>query len=657
MAEHSTGHRFSALDADAALRTIVEGTAQETGEKFYFALVENLARALQTAGAWVTELDSQAQRLRALAFWFDGEWIEGYEYALSGTPCEPVITSGKLVHIPEHVAGLFPHDPDLAAYHAVSYMGAPLTDSRGEVLGNLAVMDTKPLPREPRLLALFNIFAARAAAEHQRLRAEREVREREEQLSRLVDCAMDAILELDQDGNITLINRAAEQAFGRRAQEMIGREFNQFLAAASREKFAQLLEGLASLPRERKSLWVPGGLTALGAGGSFPAEATLSTSELQRRKFYTVILRNLNERQEAEQRIRQLTAAATYLRQEIQEIYHFDEIVGESAALRRVLEDIHQVAAADATVLIQGETGTGMELVARAIHQASRRRDQPLIKVNCAVLPAPLIESELFGHERGAFTGATLRRPGRFALADKGTIFLDEIGELPWDLQAKLLRVLQEGEFEAVGSSKTQRVDVRVVAATNRDLRQAIEQRQFREDLFYRLNVFPIRLPPLRERGADIALLATAFLQRFAKKMGRPIEPLTEACVRRLQAHSWPGNVRELENVIELAVITARDGRLNLDRALPQTAAANDPPRSSKPLEQRILTAAELVALERRNIEAALEACGGQIAGGSGAARRLGMKPTTLSSRMKALGIRRTDAKRSDSASSQAAKT
>ena len=252
------------------------------------------------------------------------------------------------------------------------------------------------------------------------------------------------------------------------------------------------------------------------------------------------------------------------------------------------------------------------------------------------------IESEFFGHEQGAFTGATKKRDGRFALADGGTIFLDEVGELPIDLQVKLLRVLQEGEFEPVGSSQTRKVDVRVLAATNRDLQQAIRDGKFREDLYYRLNVFPIDLPPLRERGDDISLLASTFASKFAQRMGRFIEPLSEDCLRRLKAYSWPGNVRELQNVIERAVITSRDGRLNLDRALPESGRVTATEAlSSEGTARRVRTAKELEALERTNLMDALEATGWRVAGENGAAQLLGMKPTTLSSRMKALGVER----------------
>jgi PAS domain S-box-containing protein len=443
---------------------------------------------------------------------------------------------------------------------------------------------------------------------------------------------------------VTVMNAAAEKVFGCAAVEVIGRDFSDRLAPASRTKLAGLLEEMDARPAGQRSLWIAGGLEALRADGTpFPAEATLSRYEAQRRLMHSLILRNVNERLEAERKIQSLTREAEYLRQEIKEQHNFDEIIGRSATLRRALDEVQQVAETEATVLLLGETGTGKELFARAIHAASRRRDQPLIKVNCAAIPAALIESEFFGHEKGAFTGATGKRDGRFALADGGTIFLDEVGELPLDLQGKLLRVLQEGEFEPVGSSRTRKVDVRVVAATNRDLKREVEEGKFREDLYYRLNVFPIQIPPLRERGEDVALLAAAFAARFAKRLGRRIEPLTPECLRRLRAYHWPGNVRELENVIERAVITAIDGRLNLTRALPEPGKVAGPQeaRESADTAPHIRTVRELEELERENLVRALTASQWRVAGDNGAAQLLGMKPSTLSSRMKALGIKR----------------
>jgi transcriptional regulator with GAF, ATPase, and Fis domain len=318
----------------------------------------------------------------------------------------------------------------------------------------------------------------------------------------------------------------------------------------------------------------------------------------------------------------------------------FEGIVGRSPALLRALECVRQVAPTDATVLITGESGTGKELVARAVHRGSRRRDGPLVKVNCAAIPAALVESELFGHERGAYTGAVSRREGRFALADRGTLFLDEIGELPLELQAKLLRVLQEGEFEPVGSSRTRRVDVRVVAATNRDLAAAVRTGRFREDLFYRLEVFPVHLPPLRERRQDIAPLVHAFIARGARRMQRSFLPPAPACLARLESHAWPGNVRELQNVVERALIASRDGRLDLGAALPG-AAASPLVAHEGSVRRRVLTMRELEQIERDNILLALEVCGWRVAGAGGAAELLGINPSTLASRLKSMRIER----------------
>ncbi|HSF19678.1 MAG TPA: sigma 54-interacting transcriptional regulator [Vicinamibacteria bacterium] len=320
----------------------------------------------------------------------------------------------------------------------------------------------------------------------------------------------------------------------------------------------------------------------------------------------------------------------TYLQEEIHTEHDFGEIVGQSASMAKVIEAIETVASTDATVLICGETGTGKEVVARALHDASPKKDKPLVKVNCAALPATLIESELFGHERGAFTGAVARKIGRFELAHGGTIFLDEIGDLPLELQAKLLRVLQEEEFERVGGSTTIQVKVRVIAATNRDLEKAMEEERFRPDLFYRLAVFPIELPPLRERKTDIPLLAHFFARDFGRKLGKSIETISEGTMARLMAYSWPGNIRELKNVIERAAILTRGSRLALDDwwSKPESSSGPAPPLT-------------LDALQRKHILSVLEVTGWRVSGERGAAKLLGIKPTTLTARMKKLGIER----------------
>ncbi|MGH7845478.1 MAG: sigma-54-dependent Fis family transcriptional regulator [Candidatus Binatia bacterium] len=642
----STDLPLQGLDEDVALRTILEGTAMETGERFFAALVQNLAKALRTDGAWVTEYLKECRRLRALAFWMDGQWVQDYEADIAGTPCEQVIETANLVHFPDKLLELYPDDPDIKATGAVSYLGMPLKDIDGRILGHLAVIDRRPIPEEPKVLTLFRIFAARATAELQRLRAEKQVCEREEKLGRLVNSAMDAIIEVDRHLEVTRMNPAAEKVFGCKAVDATGKNFGRVLAPEAQEKLARLMIDLDTRPEGQRYLWIPGGLKGLSpTGAEFPAEATLSRFDIEREPFYTLILRDVNERLEADRKIHSLTAEAEYLRQEIKTLCGFDEILGQSAPLKRVLEDVEQVAVTDTTVLILGETGTGKELIARAIHGVSRRRERPLITINCAAIPAALMESEFFGHEKGAFTGATQSREGRFALADRGTIFLDEIGELSLDLQAKLLRVLQEGEFTPVGSSRMRKVDVRVIAATNRDIDKVVRDGGFREDLYYRLNVFPMQIPPLRKRGDDIVLLASAFAAKFAQRMGRSIEPLSEECKQRLKAYSWPGNVRELQNVIERAVITSRNGRLNLDRALPDGCSAIPEPRfarqEAQDIANRILQIRELQQLERENVMRALESTAWRVAGKDGAAEILGINPSTLNSRIKALGIQR----------------
>jgi formate hydrogenlyase transcriptional activator len=327
-----------------------------------------------------------------------------------------------------------------------------------------------------------------------------------------------------------------------------------------------------------------------------------------------------------------LTREKVYLEEEIRTEHNFDEIVGESAALRRVLKEVETVAPTDSTVLVRGETGTGKELIARALHQLSPRRDRTFVKLNCAAIPTGLLESELFGHEKGAFTGAITQKIGRFELAHQGTLFLDEVGDIPAELQPKLLRVLQEQEFERLGSTRTIRVDVRLVAATNRDLAQMVADGQFRNDLYYRLNVFPVVLPPLRERRDDIPRLVRHFAQIVARRMGRRIETIPAEAMDALMRYPWPGNIRELENVIERAVILSPGPALHLNLSdLKADAPAEAPPGPA-------LTLADA---ERDHILGILRATGWVLGGPNGAAARLAMKRTTLQSKMKKLGIAR----------------
>ena len=317
-------------------------------------------------------------------------------------------------------------------------------------------------------------------------------------------------------------------------------------------------------------------------------------------------------------------------------------MIGSASAFQHAVQQATQVARSDVTVLLSGESGTGKELLAKEIHERGRRSRRPFVQVNCSAIPREMFESEFFGHVRGAFTGALRDRPGRFQIADGGTIFLDEIGDLPLDLQPKLLRVLQEGEYERVGEDITRNVDVRVIAATNRNLAEQVDAHQFRQDLFYRLNVFPLELPPLRTRKSDIPLLAAHTIAEVSKRHGTSAPPLTQEDARWLQQYEWPGNIRELQNVIERAVILSKGGRLRLDIALPRAAHATVVANSPSPVvpEDVILTDRECRDRERMNLMKALERADGRIYGQGGAAELLGVNPTTLASRLRALKIK-----------------
>ena len=353
----------------------------------------------------------------------------------------------------------------------------------------------------------------------------------------------------------------------------------------------------------------------------------------------SVSIANANAFEEIAYLKERLEEENSYLREEVTAASGGGDIIGESSALRNVLRQVELVAASDATVLVTGESGTGKELVARAIHERSARRDRPMVKANCAAVPEALFESEFFGHVKGAFTGALRDKTGRFELADGGTLFLDEIGEIPFAMQAKLLRVLQEQEVERIGDTRLRKVNVRIIAATNRNLKDEVIAGRFREDLYYRLSVFPIENPPLRERRDDIPRLAEHFIRTAAKRLGRKPPKLTTGAVRQLATQDWPGNIRELQNAVERAVILAQGGPLVFDAPTPHTTTpvAIPPPAS----DTLLLTRAELKQRERESIAAALAQAHGKVSGVNGAAAILGMKPTTLASRIKALGLPR----------------
>jgi len=632
-------------DYDEVLRLVVDGAAAETGTDFFRSLVRNLSQALGTSGAWATQYYPKEQMLRSMAMWLNGSFVPHYDYLLTGTACQRVIESRSLVHVPDRLIELFPNDTDLVPMNAVSYLGMPLVDTDGSVMGHISVLDTKEMPRDERAISLFEIFAARAAAELRRLRVEADLRAREEQMSTLLETAMDAIVVLDAELKVVRLNPAAARVFGCTAEDMIGESMHDFLVKDSVTRVEAFARELEARPAGKQQLWVSQDFVARRWDNSvFPAEATLSRFESQRKSFYTLILRNVDERLEAERQIQSLLRETEYLRETVRDLSGQGDLLGRSDCMQAIYSAIEQVAKTDTTVLVTGETGTGKELVARSIHRASGRADKPLVLVNCAAIPANLIESEFFGHERGAFTGAVNRREGRFALANGGTIFLDEIGELPLELQAKLLRVLQEGEFEPLGSTKTVKVNVRVVAATNRDLKKMSVEGKFREDLYFRLNVFPIHIPALRERGRDVELLAAAFAERFAKRMGKRVQGLADEQLKSLRSYDWPGNVRELQNVIERAMILSATSRLELERAMGTVVTSKPAAVENHQQDDRVLSAAELLDLERSNLERALKVCAGKISGDAGAARLVGIPASTFSSRMKALKLAKPNA-------------
>lgn len=529
-------------DAEAMLRSITEGTASVTGTDFFRSLVRYLATALRVRYAFVTACHhGETLRAEMLAFWTGESFGDNCSYDVEPTPCSKVL-EGKICHYGEDLQSLFPEDRDLVTLGAQSFLGVPMFNAAGTVIGHIAILDDKPMANDAQRVSVLRIFAARGGAELERLRAEESLR------------------------------------------------------------------------------------TALG---------------------------------EVESLKNRLHAENIYLQEEIRREHNFEEIVGGSPALVALLRQVEQVAPTDSTVLIYGETGTGKELIARAIHDRSLRRQRPLVKVNCGAISAGLVESELFGHVKGAFTGAIENRSGRFELADGGTLFLDEVGELPPETQVKLLRVLQEQEFEPVGSSRTVRVDVRIIAASNRNLADLVASGRFRSDLFYRLNVFPLTVPPLRDRRSDIPQLSMFFLSRFGRKSAKRIDRVSQEAMSLLTNYSWPGNIRELQNVIQRAMVLSPGSVLTLERDLfpalgsSQLAAAAAIATGTVHLAAgEIADAAQpssahgvsstLEDVERRHILEVLDQTKWVIEGRRGAAQVLNLHPNTLRSRMKKLGIQRT---------------
>jgi PAS domain S-box-containing protein len=502
------------------LRTVSEQTAGITGEDYLLQLAKFVTSCLNIRYAMVSKYSNpEHTRMKMLSYVERNKVREGFEYDLSGTPCE-VVMKGNQFFCANNLELSYPRELGIKSWIAVPIY-SPTT---GEPIGNIGGFDTIPMTNEQNQSDILKIFAARAGAEIERL------------------------------------------------------------------------EALHNLENAN-------------------AELAIRLKEIE-------VLKN------------QLQAENKYLQEEIKLNNNFEEIISKSKNFHKILQQIEQVASTDATVLIMGESGTGKELLARAIHNISNRSKRALIKINCANLPANLIESELFGHERGAFTGAMERKIGRFELADGGTIFLDEIGELPVELQAKLLRVLQEGEFERLGNPKTMKVNVRVIAATNRNLEDAIAKKEFREDLFYRLNVFPVISPPLRDRKEDIPLLVKHFVKKYEGKMGKVITDIPAKIIDALILYDWPGNIRELENLIERGLILSRGNTLEHGSWIPSVKIGRTG-SNGKAITQK------LDEVEKEHIIAVLDKTNWKVSGEKGAAKILGLNATTLEARMKKLGIER----------------
>jgi len=452
-----------------------------------------------------------------------------------------------------------------------------------------------------------------------------------------IDGSSDMIYWLDRRAKIFYANEEATKNMGYSNAELVGISLFKITPNRNKDQWEQQWEKI----KQTRHL-VYESLMKRKSGKVFPVEVTLNYIVYEGKEMLSAYVKDITARKAAAlklemayEEIKQLKETAEeenmILKDEIKLESGFQNIISKSPNYKKVLKQVEQVAAADATVLILGETGTGKELLARAIHELSPRAEKTMIKVNCGALPANLIESELFGYEKGAFTGANKAKKGRFELAHKGTIFLDEIGDLPLDLQSKLLRVLQEGEIEKLGDTKTIKVDVRVIAATNRDLEQKVTNKTFRADLFYRLNVFPIYNIPLRERKEDILPLVSHFVDKYCKKMGKQIKEISPSMLKKLTRYDFPGNIRELENIIERAIILTQEEKLFLDTSLFRKEAKANP------------TFLSLDAAQKQHILAALKRTKGKISGAEGAAAILQINDKTLTSRMKKLGISRKD--------------
>src|SRR5262244_867728 len=642
---------------EETLRHITEGTAGSTGDEFFRSLVKHLAAALEVRYSFVAECtDETKKNVHMLAFWQGEDFGNNIEFPLAGTPCQAVI-QGNACSYSERLQMLFPQDEGLVALGAQSYAGVPLINAAGNILGHLVVIDDKPRVFGEQAFSLLRIFATRAGAELERKHAGDSLQKSQERVRTLLDINNAIVTKLTREelftaiaevlGRVIKFDRLALSMYDAESEVLrivtyagpyrrddytplgrvldlndspAGRAFlnqkpvlrrdleSERQTSSEERAYGHGFRSLCALPvtvRGRK-------IGAITVGSLAKNQYTETDAEflMEIANQVAIAVDNMKAHEETEALKARFEAEAVYLQEEIKTEHNFEEIIGQSAPVRQLLRNV--------------------ELVARAVHDRSRRKDRPLVKVNCGSIPAGLVESELFGHEKGAFTGATQRRVGRFELANGGTIFLDEATELPIDTQVKLLRVLQEGEFERVGSSQTIKVDVRAIAATNRDLKEVVKNGTFRSDLFYRLNVFPLEVPALRERKDDIPLLVNFFLSKFGKKLGKELRGVSQKAMDSLLRYHWPGNVRELQNIVERGAVLATGPIVQVDEAMM---------RSGETVQESVVDTLENA--ERNHILRALNETRWVVHGKKGAADLLGINPSTLRSRMEKLAIKR----------------